>query len=101
VAIPLKLPAPDLGTDEQPGPKSVAAVGADVLDIGAEVEAAGADVEAPPELHAAAPMARLAASPDRASRRYFILFLLCRLVYSDFGWSCDLARARPGRPAVT
>jgi hypothetical protein len=57
-------------------PKSAAA-GADVLAIGAEVAAAGgADVEVPPELHAAAPMARLTVSPDRASRRYFIFFLL-------------------------
>src|SRR6202034_1593069 len=84
-AIPLKLPAPDLGTDEQPAPKSAAAAG---LAIGAEVEAiGGADVEAPPELHAAAPMATLTASPDRASRRYFIFFLLRGSVYLDFGLS--------------
>jgi hypothetical protein len=78
--MPLKLPAPDFGTDEHAGPKLV------VVDVEpggmAEAESDGADDDAAafgaeldgaevlPELpHAAAPTARLAASTDPARRR--------------------------------
>src|SRR5216684_9341738 len=77
VAIPLKLPAPDFGTDEQAGPKSMAAAAPEPAAAGAEEAAVGEDDdpdaadEDPLELHAAAPMARLAASPDTARMRYF------------------------------
>jgi hypothetical protein len=83
--MPLKLPAPDFGTDEQAGPKFTAAAAADppdppdpadAEDAGAdEPEPEAADEEDPLELHAASP--RLAtASPDTARRRYFISLLL-------------------------
>jgi hypothetical protein len=70
----VKLPAPDLGTAEQAGPKS-AVVAADEDEAGADdatCEGDGADAD-PLELHAAAPMARLAASPETARRRYFMV----------------------------
>jgi hypothetical protein len=67
VAMPVKLPAPDLGTAAQPGPKSLAAVaGEEDTAVGEE---AGEDED---ELHAAAPRLRLTARPDRARRRYFM-----------------------------
>jgi hypothetical protein len=55
---------------------------ADEEAIGAEEDAAGVDadpdaaVEDPLELQAAAPMARVAASPDTARRRYFMVYSL-------------------------
>jgi hypothetical protein len=70
-AIPLKLPAPDFGTDEQAGPKSIAAAGAEDDAFGA---AAGGAADDPLELQAASPSPRLAASADTARRRCFISF---------------------------
>ncbi|HXP54469.1 MAG TPA: hypothetical protein VN847_05925 [Streptosporangiaceae bacterium] len=82
--MPLKLPAPDLGTDAQPDPKSVVeaepedgmAEAIDELEGMAEDEALGADdddAEVPelPELHAAAPSARPAVTTETATRRVF------------------------------
>jgi hypothetical protein len=83
VDIPLKLPAPDFGTDVHAGPKSV------VVDVepdgmsegideapeedGAEAAAFGAELDVaevlPVLLHAAAPMARPATSTDPARVR--------------------------------
>jgi hypothetical protein len=82
VAMPVKLPAPVLGTDEHPGPKSDMALAdepapdamADDDDDAMgddEVGAAAGVVDEEVELHAAAPAARLAAMPDTASRRMF------------------------------
>jgi len=75
VAIPVKLPAPDLGTAEQAGPKSIAAAAReDPLAADAEDDAAGDDEpEDADELHAATPATRLTASPDTARRRYFMV----------------------------
>jgi hypothetical protein len=76
--MPVKLPAPDLGTAAQPGPKSLAAVEGEE-DTAVGEEAAGEDVapeaagEDEDELHAAAPRLRLTARPDRARRRYFMI----------------------------
>jgi hypothetical protein len=77
--MPLKLPAPDLGTEEQPGPKSVVVTApeADEDAAGAEEEAAGDELEpAAPveellELHAAAPRAQVRARPDTAINLWF------------------------------
>jgi hypothetical protein len=85
VAMPVKLPAPDLGTEEQPGPKSaVVDAGADaaaeeagIEDAGAEEAGAAAD-EDPLELHAVAVRAT-AATPQAASTRYFMV--------SPFKWA--------------
>jgi hypothetical protein len=82
VAMPVKLPAPDFGTEEHPEPKSMAAAAPEPPAAGAEEpaaagaeepEAAGADepepeaaVDEPLELQAAAPRARLSARPDTA-----------------------------------
>jgi hypothetical protein len=87
VAIPLKLPAPDFGTVEQPGPKSVLVVAAEppeeaIADeddaIGDEDDAIGDEVDPeaavldPLELQAAAVRARPAARPVAAKIWYFI-----------------------------
>ncbi len=80
VAIPVKLPAPDEGTEEQPEPKSIAdALAADAEDEGIaddgiadeEADEAGAAAELLelPELHAAAPTATPAAATDTARVR--------------------------------
>jgi len=81
--MPLKLPAPDLGTDAQPEPKSVAEAEpepdgvaaaldepmADDEDLGAADEAA-----VPPELlQAAVPRASPAATADTARMRTFTI----------------------------
>jgi hypothetical protein len=85
VDMPLKLPAPDLGTDAQPEPKSVAGAEpepepdgiaaaldepmADDEDLGAADEAA-----VPPELlQAAVPIASPAATADTARMRTFTI----------------------------
>jgi len=83
-AMPLKLPAPDFGTDEQAGPKSIAAAAPDPAAAGAAADppdagadpAEAADEEDPLELHAAVPSARLTARPDTARRRCFMSLLL-------------------------
>jgi hypothetical protein len=104
VDIPVKLPAPVLGTEEHAGPKSVVvaaaeppaalddAIGEDAIE---EDEAAGA--EDPPaaaeedelELHAAVDRARPAAMPLTARRRYFtgcsFEWFLCRYFGSRSG----------------
>jgi hypothetical protein len=67
--MPVKLPAPDLGTAAQPGPKSLAAVAGEEAGEDVAPEAAGEDED---ELHAAAPRLRLTARPDRARRRDFM-----------------------------
>src|SRR5215472_16156186 len=77
VDMPVKLPAPVLGTAEHAGPKSMAAADGED-DAAGSGEDAGADVagedeedEGADELHAAAPRARQAARPVRARRRWF------------------------------
>jgi hypothetical protein len=72
VAIPVKLPAPDEGTEAQPEPKSVAAApAADAEDEGIADEAGAAAelLELPALLHAAAPTATPAATTDTARVR--------------------------------
>jgi hypothetical protein len=74
--MPVKLPAPVLGTEAQPGPKSLAVVApeeAGAEDAGAEVAGDDADDDDGLELHAAAVSARPAARPEAASRRYFMI----------------------------
>jgi hypothetical protein len=74
--MPVKLPAPVLGTDEHPGPKSDTALADEPApDAAAGDDAIGEDgagaafgVVEDDELQAAAPTARLAAMPDTASR---------------------------------
>jgi hypothetical protein len=81
VDIPVKLPAPDFGTDAHAGPKAAVADAAPdgmaedapdgMADDGELAAAFGAELDVLlPELpHAAAPMATLAASRDPARRR--------------------------------
>jgi hypothetical protein len=76
VAIPPKLPAPVLGTEEQAGPKSVVVVVADPdctadadEDGAADDEEDAAGVLELPELQAAAPRARPAAATETAAMR--------------------------------
>src|ERR1017187_3637711 len=84
VAMPLKLPAPDFGTEEQAGPKSVVVVAEpEPAAAGAEEPAAaGADepepeaVEEEVELQAAAPRPSVSARPDTARNWYFTVFSL-------------------------
>jgi hypothetical protein len=85
--MPVKLPAPDLGTDAQPDPKSVVVAPEldgiaeaidDELDGMADDEALADDpdeAEVPelPELHAAAPSARPAVTTETATRRVFTI----------------------------
>jgi hypothetical protein len=81
--MPVKLPAPEAGTEAQPGPKSVVVApellaGAD--DAGAEAEPAALELEDPLELHAAAPRAQVTVSPATARNlRFMILFSLGNL----------------------
>jgi hypothetical protein len=77
--MPVKLPAPDLGTEEQPGPKSaVVAAGEEAAAAGAEDAGVDAADEDPLELHAVAVRAK-AARPQAASTRYFMV--------SPFKWA--------------
>jgi hypothetical protein len=77
--MPVKLPAPDGGTDAQPGPKSFAAVAAPEDDaddaIGAEAfeDAGAAALEEEDEPHAAVARPRPATSVVAAMRRYFMV----------------------------
>jgi hypothetical protein len=74
--MPVKLPAPDLGTAAQPGPKSDMAAEEADEDMDDDGDAAGDadELEDEEEPHAAAPMLRLTASPDNARiRRLFIV----------------------------
>jgi hypothetical protein len=93
--MPVKLPAPVLGTEAQPGPKSLAVVAPDDApvddaaeaadDAGAELAGAAADDEDGLELHAAAVRARPAARPVVASKRIFMISPL-------IGYSRDAVR---------
>jgi hypothetical protein len=81
VAIPLKLPAPEEGTDAHPDPKSVMdalaccpeAADDDIIDFGDDEDDAAGE---PPELHAAVPTARPEASTAIVRTRLFIAMLL-------------------------
>jgi hypothetical protein len=84
VDMPLKLPAPDLGTDAQPEPKSVAEAEPELDGIAAALDEAMADDEdlgaaddeadVPPELlQAAVPRASPAATADTARMRTFMI----------------------------
>jgi hypothetical protein len=81
VAIPVKLPAPDEGTEEQPEPKSIAdapeedgiAEDDGIADEADEAGAAAELLELPELLHAAAPTARPAATTDTARVRLRIV----------------------------
>jgi len=73
VDMPVKLPAPVLGTAAQPGPKSLAVVAPEDAEAGAVVAGDDADGDDGLELHAAAVSARQAARPEVASRRYFMI----------------------------
>ena len=84
VDMPVKLPAPDLGTEAQPGPKSRGggAGGGRADDIGAEDEDAAAErptaaVDERLELHAAAPRAQVGGEAGQMARiRRFIMVSL-------------------------
>jgi hypothetical protein len=88
--MPVKLPAPVFGTEEQPGPKSLAAVAADEDAIGEDdalAEEAGADaVDEADDPHAAVARPRPTTAVVAARRRYFMVILLgcfLRLISSD------------------
>jgi hypothetical protein len=84
VDMPLKLPAPDLGTDAQPEPKSVAEAEPELDGMAEALDEAMADDEdlgaaddeadVPPELlQAAVPRASPAATADTARMRTFMI----------------------------
>ena len=90
VAMPVKLPAPVLGTAEHAGPKSDMALADEPApDATADDDAMGDDeagaaagvVDEDDELQAAAPTARLAAMPDTASRRRFFTVSPCSVFF--------------------
>jgi hypothetical protein len=87
--MPVKLPAPDVGTDAQPGPKSVVVAAPDPPEADAEEDAMEdeddadgdeeepeAAVEDPLELQAATPRLQVRASPDTARNLRFTIFSL-------------------------
>ena len=105
VDMPLKLPAPDLGTDAQPEPKLVAVVEAEPDGMAEAIEdddeAEGADEAAEdevpelPELQAARPRVRPAADTVAARIRRFTIsptFLIFPVSFLFF-W-CGLGRPR-------
>jgi hypothetical protein len=108
--MPLKLPAPDLGTDAQPEPKSmvvapepdgVAGAIDDELDGIADDDAWAdddddADVPLEPLLQAAVPTASAAAATGMARMRVFMISPRCRSVFSSLG----AGRDDPGVRAV-
>jgi hypothetical protein len=98
--MPVKLPEPDVGTDAQPGPKSMVAAAPDPPAADAEEDAmededdaAGdelepeAAVEDPLELQAARPRLQVRASPDTARNLRFTIFSLRDV--------CSLREVRP------
>jgi hypothetical protein len=78
--MPVKLPAPVFGTDEQPGPKSFPVVIAEDDSIGEDdalaEEAGAAAVDEEDEPHAAVARPRPATRPVAAIRRTFMVFSL-------------------------
>jgi hypothetical protein len=115
VDIPVKLPAPEDGTDEQAGPKSVIVALADWPDAAADAAAAAgvgawdawdAAEVVPLELHAAVLATRPTAAKDAkdsAKMRYFTGILListvcekgCRSSWDPFG-----TRQEPDWPPI-
>jgi hypothetical protein len=105
--MPLKLPAPDLGTDAQPEPKLVVVADPedgmaeaidDELDGIADDDAlAGdeddADVPLEPLLQATVPTASAAAATGMARMRVFMRSPLFRFFLSSSGASRDVPRA--------
>jgi hypothetical protein len=105
--IPLKLPAPDLGTDAQPEPKSVVVADpeagmAEAIDdepdgIAGDDALADdeddADVPFEPLLQAAVPTASAAAATGMARMRVFMRSPLFRFFLSSSGASRDDPRA--------
>jgi hypothetical protein len=76
--MPVKLPAPEAGTEAQPGPKSVVVApellaGADDMGSEAEAELAALVLEEPLELHAAAPRAQVRVRPVTARNLRFMI----------------------------
>jgi hypothetical protein len=87
--MPLKLPAPDLGTDAQPEPKFMAVVEAepdgmaeamddDEAEAEGDDEADEAEVPELPELQAARPRVRPAADTPTARKRRFTISPMVR-----------------------
>jgi hypothetical protein len=107
VAMPVKLPAPVLGTDEHAGPKSVVladepeapdAIADDDDDAMGDDElcAAVGVLDEDEEVHAAAPMATLAAIPDTASRRTFFTVSPLWVFWLTLAFGAGTDGCRPG-----